>query len=144
VSPQTTKVIIAGVLLLHGLGHVGALAAIAVNWSDRGTTTGAWLPARSWLIPSLAPQTAKIVASTFWVLATIGFVAAALSFLGIVVPGAMWRQVALASSVVSLLGITLSFGTWPAFNIIAALGVNVAILVTQVWLHWPPLALFGK
>jgi hypothetical protein len=144
VSPQTTKVIIAGVLLLHGLGHVGALAAIAVNWSDRGTTTGAWLPARSWLIPSLAPQTAKIVASTFWVLATIGFVAAALSFLGIVVPGAMWRQVALASSVVSLLGITLSFGTWPAFNTIAALGVNVAILVTQVWLHWPPLALFGK
>ena len=143
-SPQTTKMIIAGVLLLHGLGHVGALAAIAVNWSDRGTTTGAWLPARSWLIPSLAPQTAKTAASIFWVVATIRFVAAAMSFWGIVVPGAVWRQVALASSVVSLLGITLFLGTWPAFNTIAAIGMNIAVLVTQLWLDWPPQAMFGK
>ena len=141
--PQTIKLIIAGVLLLHGLGHIGALVAIAVNWSSRGTATGAWLPARSWLFPSLSPQAAKAVASAFWILSTIGFVAASMSFWGIVLPSDAWRQLALASSVVSALGITLFLGTWPAFNTIAALAVNIAVLITQLWLHWPPQAMFG-
>lgn len=30
------------------------------------------------------------------------------------------------------------------FNTFAALGVNVAVLVTQLLLHWPPPAMFGK
>ena len=141
--PQTIKLIIVGVLLLHGLGHIGALVAIAVNWSSRGTATGAWLPARSWLFPSLSPQAAKAVASAFWILSTIGFVAASMSFWGIVLPSDAWRQLALASSVVSALGITLFLGTWPAFNTIAALAVNIAVLITQLWLHWPPQAMFG-
>jgi len=140
----TIRLIIAGVLLLHGLGHIGALMAVVVDWTKRGTATGAWLPARSWLIPSLAPQTARVVASIFWVLSTIGFVMACLSFWGIVLPGDAWRQLALASSVVSALGITLFLGTWPAFNTIAALAVNLAVLVTQLWLHWPPQTMFGK
>jgi len=143
VLPQTIKLIIVGVLLLHGLGHIGALVAIAVNWSSRGTATGAWLPARSWLFPSLSPQAAKAVASAFWILSTIGFVAASMSFWGIVLPSDAWRQLALASSVVSALGITLFLGTWPAFNTIAALAVNIAVLITQLWLHWPPQAMFG-
>ena len=141
--PQTIKLIIVGVLLLHGLGHIGALVAIAVNWSSRGTATGAWLPARSWLFPSLSPQAAKAVASAFWILSTIGFVAASMSFWGIVLPSDAWRQLALTSSVVSALGITLFLGTWPAFNTIAALAVNIAVLITQLWLHWPPQAMFG-
>lgn len=143
-SSQTIKFIIAGVLLLHGLGHVGAFTAIAVNWAERGTATGAWLPARSWLLPSLAPQTAKVAASLFWVLATIGFVAASLSFWGIGIPGDVWRSLALVSSVVSTLGILLFLGTWPPFNTIAALAVNIAVFVTQLWMHWPPQAMFGK
>ena len=142
--PQTLKLIIAGVLLLHGLGHTGALVAIVVNWTKRGTPTGSWLSARSWLFPSLAPPAAKTVASIFWILSTNGFVAAAMSFWGIVVPGDAWRQLALASSVVSILGITLFLGTWPTFNTLAALAVNIAVLVTQLWLHWPPQAMFGK
>jgi len=63
--------------ILHGLGHVGALVSIAVDWQARGTTTGAWLPARSWLLPSLTPQAAKWIATIFWVVSTLGFVATA-------------------------------------------------------------------
>jgi len=129
--------------LLHGLGHVGALIAIVVNWAKRGTATGAWLPARSRLIPSLTPQAAKAVASTFWVLSAIGFVSASISLWGIVVPGEAWRPLALVASVVSILGITIFLGTWPTFNTLAALAVNIAILVTQLRLHWPPQAMFG-
>lgn len=74
----------------------------------------------------------------------IGFVAAAMSFWGILVPGDAWRQLALASSIVSILGITFFFGTWPTFNTLAALAMNTAVLVTQLWLHWPPRTMFGK
>ena len=35
-------------------------------------------------------------------------------------------------------------GTWPAFNTVAALGMNGAVLVAVFWLHWPPEAMFGR
>ena len=143
-APQTIKLIITGMLGLHGLGHIGALMTIVVNWANRGTSTGAWLPARSWLAPSLPPQTARAIASAFWVIAAIGFVAASMSFWGIVVPGSVWRQIAIASSVVSGLGILLFLGTWPTFNTVAALAVNASVLVTQFFVLWPPLSMFGK
>jgi hypothetical protein len=141
-SAQTIKVLVAGALLLHGLGHAGALGALVAH--SRRYFTGFWLPARSWLFPSLAAPAARTVASTFWVLSTIGFVAASMSFWGILVPGEAWRHLALASSIVSMLGIALFFGTWPAFNTVAALAMNLAVLVTQLWLHWPPQSMLGK
>ena len=139
---QTIKVLIAGALLLHGLGHGGAIGALVAL--DRGMSGGFWQPARSWLFPSLAAPTARMVATTFWVLAMIGFVAASLPFWSILVPGNASRLLALVSSIVSILGIALFFGTWPAFNTLAALGMNIAVLVTQLWLHWPPQAMFAK
>lgn len=33
---------------------------------------------------------------------------------------------------------------WPTFNTLAALAMNTAVLVTQLWLHWPPRTMFGK
>lgn len=140
-SDETIKVLVAGVLLLHGLGHIGPIGAYLAH--DRGLTS-AWLPARSWVFPSLAAPTAGMAASIFWVLSMIGFVAASMSFWGVLVPGEAWRQLALASSIVSTLGIVLFLGTWPPFNTLAALGVNIAVLVTQLWLHLPPQAMFGK
>lgn len=122
-SAQTIKVLIANAL---------------------GYPTGSWPTARSWLFPSLAAPAARTVASIFWVLSAIGFVAASMSFWGILVPGDAWRQLALASSIVSILGIALFFRPWPTFNTLAALGMNIVVLVTQLWLHWPPQAMFGK
>ncbi len=141
-SDQTIKVLIAGVLLLHGLGHAGVVGAFIAN--SLGHATGRFLPARSWLFPSLPAPAARTAASAFWVLSAIGFVAAAMSFWGILVPGDMWRQIAVMFAIVSGLGIVLFWGTWPTFNMLAALGVNIAVLVTQLWLHWPPQAMFGK
>lgn len=141
-SAQTIRLLIAGVLFLHGIAHLGALAALLVNRG--GHDTDGWLPARSWLFPSLAPDAATTVASAFWVLSAIGFVAAALSFWGLLIPGDLWRQLAVASSIVSATGIALFLGTWPVFNTTAALGINIAVLVALLWLHWPPIELFGK
>ena len=141
-SDQTVKFLIAGVLLLHGLGHAGVVGALIAN--SRGISTGPFLPARSWLFPSLPAPVARTVASTLWILSAIGFVAAAMSFWGILVPGDIWRQLAVVFAIVSGVGIVLFWGTWPAFNMLAALGVNIAVLITQLWLRWPPQAMFGK
>ena len=141
-STETIKILIAGALLLHGLGHVGAIVVLVAQ--RLGRSTGPWRRARSWLLPSLPASVAATVACVFWALSLIGFVAASMSFWGVLVPGDLWRQLALASSVVSIVGIVLFFGIWPLFNTFAALGMNIAVLVTQLWMHWPPPSMFGK
>jgi hypothetical protein len=143
-SNQIIRLVVAGMLFLHGLAHVGPLAVYLWIRYRPGEDTGGWLASRSWLLPSLSATIATAVASAFWALSLIGFIGAALSFWGVLVPSVVWRQLAVASSIVSILGIVVFFGTWPIFNTIAALGVNVAVLVTQLWLHWPPPTMFGK
>jgi len=140
-SDQIIKIVIAAALLLHGLGHGGALGALIWIGRSGGMGTGAWLPARSWPFPSLPAPAATTIASIFWILSLIGFVAASMSFWGILVPGEAWRQLAVASTIVSVLGIALFFGTWPTFNTLAALAMNIAVLVALLWLHWPPQAM---
>jgi hypothetical protein len=142
-SDQAIKLIAAGVLLVHGLGHGGALAALAWIRLRPGTPTGDWLAARSWLVPSLPGDTAMTLASAFWIVSLTGFVIAAMSFWGVVVPGSVWRPLAVAVALISATGIVMFFGTWPMLNTLAALGVNVAVLVAVLWLHWPPQATFG-
>jgi hypothetical protein len=85
-----------------------------------------------------------MVAGTFWVISMLGFVAAALAFWGIVLPGDLWRPLAIGSAIVSLVGITLFFGTWPPFNTVAALAVNVAVLVSLLVVRWPAIADIGR
>ncbi|NIN99531.1 MAG: hypothetical protein GTO49_32090 [Anaerolineae bacterium] len=127
-SPQTIRILIAGALFVHAVGH----------------TLGFWMPARSWLLPNLPESTLRIISSIFWILASIGFLASLLGFLGIVVPVEWWRSIAVVFAFVSLLGLLLFWSTWPAFNTIGAISMNLAVLVTQLWLRWPPVSLFGR
>ena len=143
-SVQMLRLVLGGVLLVHGLGHGGALAALVWARLRPGANTGNWLPDRSWLIPSLPADTAMTLASACWIVALMGFVIAALSFWGILVPVGVWQPLAVGTALVSLAGIVLFLGTWPIFNTVAAIGVNVAVLVAVLWLHWPPQTLFTK
>jgi hypothetical protein len=140
-SPQLIKIIIPLVFLLHGLGHGGAIGALISI--DRGLSSGKWLSARSWLFPNLPARTAKAVAITFWGLSLLGFVAAALSFWGILVPVEWWRQLALIFASISFIGIVVFWGRWPMFNTLAAQAVNLAVILTQLWFHWPPMGMAG-
>jgi hypothetical protein len=143
-STQTIRLLIAGALLLHGLGHGGAVGALIYIAKSPHSSAGDWKAAHSWLFPSLNPSTAMTIAIIFWILSMIGFVAAAMSFWGILVPGELWRQLALVSAVISAVGILLFLGNWPTFNTLAAQAMNLAVLVTQLWTHWPPQEMFGK
>jgi hypothetical protein len=127
-SPQILRILIAGALFVHGVGH----------------TLGFWMPARSWLLSGLGESTLRKISSVFWILAAVGSVAACLGFLGVLVPSNLWRQLAVGSAVVSLLGLVLFWKTWPTFNTIGALSMNIIVLITQLWLHWPPTSMFGK
>jgi len=40
--------------------------------------------------------------------------------------------------------VVLFWNTWPAFNTLGALAMNVAVLVTQLWIHWPSIDVFGR
>jgi hypothetical protein len=142
-SDQTIKLVAAGVLLLHGLGHGGALGALAWIRFRPGTPAGDWRAAHSWLVPSLPADTATTLASALWIVSLVGFVIAAMSFWGVAIPGSIWRPVAVASALASIAGITFFFGTWPMFNTFAALAVNVAVLVAVLWLHWPSAAVLA-
>jgi len=136
-SADTARGLVFGALVIHGLGHGGALGALIWMALRPSDPTGGWQAARSWLLPALPAGTATPIAGAFWIVAMLGFVVAALSFWGIGLPGEAWRSVAIGSAIVSLVGITLFFGTWPPFNTLAALAVNVAVLVSLLWLRWP-------
>ncbi len=141
-SNEMLRIVIGAVLLVHGLGHGGALGALLWIRVRPTARTGDWAAARTWLMPSLPAETAATLASAFWIAAMVGFGMAALSFWGLVLPAEVWQSVALGSAVVSAIGIVLFIGTWPAFNTIAALAVNVAVLVA-VWIDWPPQSVLG-
>ncbi len=143
-SDQMLKLIITGALAVHGLGHGGAVGALAWIAARPGTDTGAWRAAQSWLLPGLSADTATAVASAFWIVSLIGFVGAALGFSGILVPADAWRPLAVATALVSTVGILLFIGTWPAFNTVAALGMDVAVLIALLGMRWPPETLFGR
>ena len=124
-STQTLRILIAGALFVHGAGH----------------TLGFWMPARSWLLRDTPEPTLRIIGRVLWVVSIIGFVAACLGFLGILVPVTWWQTLAVITAIISLLGLVLFLGSWPTFNTIGAVGMNLAILIALLWLHWPPEAL---
>jgi hypothetical protein len=66
----------------------------------------------------------------------LAFVIAGLGFIGVVVPPEWWRPAAVLGAAVSLVGIALFAGTWPPFNTLAAVAVNVGVLVVVFVLRW--------
>ena len=131
-STQIVRLLIVGALLVHGSGHL----------------LGFWMPTRSWLFPNLGEPVLRIISSIFWILAAVGFLAALLGFLDVLVPSHLWRPLAVGTAFVSILGLVLFWGMWPAlctsFITIGAFGMNLAVLITQLWLQWPPDNMFGK
>ena len=149
-SPSVLRIIIVVALAAHGIAHAIALSGLigqCVNGASASQAT-----ARTWLLPGLGPNAAATVAIPFWLVAAVGFLVAAMSFWGIFLPDAAWRQIAVGAALASIVGIALFAGTWPGsptgfqnqLNIGIAITMDVVILATQVWLTWPAHGMFGK
>ena len=125
---STRELVVGGVLLVHGVAHVGPILALVWIAGHGPGSTGPWLAARTWLAPSLDGRIAAAFACTLWAVALVGFVAAALGFWG-VLPIGGWRAIAAVAAIASGAGIIAFLGTWPLFNTAAAMAVNAGVLV---------------
>lgn len=127
------KIIIGLVLLAHGIGHSMGLLQIfkvaSVNPQWHGD---------SWLLTGVAgPTVTQAVGAILWTIAIIGFAAVA----GVVVgwlPAEWWQPLAIASSVVSLVGIVFFPIAFPLFSTLGAAAVDVVVLAAVLWFHWVP------
>jgi hypothetical protein len=142
-TAQTIRILVTAALLLHGIAHAIALGALVLQ--SLGGRSKSQVAVRSWLFPSTSANTAAAIAVPFWMVSTLGFLAAAMSYWGFLVGGEAWRQIAVGAAIVSSLGIALLSGIWPGspnrqrsiLNTSIAMVMNLAILITQLWLQWP-------
>jgi hypothetical protein len=147
-SPTLIRIGIAAALGLHAVAHANALVGLIRQAAGQVPA----VPVRLWFLPGLDPSAAAGVAVPVWLFASAAFALAALSFWGVALPGPGWRQLAISGAVASMLGLAVCFGTWPGasetfyalLDIGVALAMNLAILGTLLWVHWPPLPMFGR
>jgi hypothetical protein len=139
-SGLTLRFVIAAVLFIHGIGHfMGVMPALQLvdvkGWSSH-----------SWLLTPLIGQTASRIASAVLFLAALaGFILATLALLDWLVPHDWWRTLSVMSAIVSLVAVVLFWNALVALipNKVGALGVDIAILVCLLVLHWPTEADIG-
>lgn len=132
------KLVIAIVLVAHGIGHViGILQVLKV-----GASSTAW-DGRSWILGDVAGTgVAGLIGLALWTTAMVGFIAAAGVVLGWL-PSDWWTPLALIASVASLAGILLFPSAFPTFSTLGALVVDIAVLVAVLWVRWTPADLAG-
>lgn len=149
-TAEQLRLVIAAVLLLHGLAHLVALGALVAILAGGRSRTGAVL--RLWALPRSSTRLAALVGALLWASATAGFLGAAGAFWGLWLSASAWRALAATASFVSLLGVAAFAGTWPGspsrrrsiLNTTIATVVDLIIIVALLWLRWPPGELFGR
>jgi hypothetical protein len=127
------KIIIALVLLSHGIGHsMGLLQVFKI-----ATVSPQW-KGDSWLLTgSTGLAVSQIAAVLLWTLAIIGFAALAAVVVGWL-PEAWWVPLAIGASAASLAGLFLFPVAFPLFSTIGAFAANVAVLMAALWFQWVP------
>jgi hypothetical protein len=133
------RILIGVLLLLHGAIH-GILAVIPNPQATKpvaATFFSEW--ARPWLRGMLSDRALKTVAIVLAALAGLGFFAAGLAILDVLLPHDWWRALAIAASVVSLV---LCAAFWNAYLVVGPV-VAVGIIVVVGFVHWPAEAVLG-
>jgi hypothetical protein len=109
----------------HGIGHIVFLVSL-LGLADWGQ------PAHSWLLTS--DGLAKLAGSVLWLVALIGFCAAAY---GLATQQSWWRNAAVIAAVVSIVGLIL-FWTSPLTSpALSAFVFDAVVLFALVVLHLP-------
>jgi hypothetical protein len=139
VSASTLRTIIAVFLFVHAIGHVqGVISAMGLLNSK------SW-NAHSWLFDNLLGQrVSRTLALALFAVCVLGFLATAFSFIGLGVPHAWWRSLAVIFAVPSLAALVFYWTAFARlFNKAGALLVNGWILVGMLALGWPSEAEIG-
>ena len=128
------RIVLALVILAHGIGHVLFLAP-CLGFAQWGQS------AQSWLLTGLLGDTVtRWIGGLLWLVVIAGFLAAGV---GLLAGYTWWRTLAIASAGVSLLALVLFARGGNLQPLLSAGGMDLAILVALAWLHWPPVDLVG-
>jgi hypothetical protein len=127
------KTIVAVVFILHGLVHAVLAAVPNPNIPEAGFAT---FFSQSWLLSrlGLSESAGKPIAIILAAIATLGFIAAGLGLLDILVPFDWWSALAVVSAAVSLLLLVVFWNSY----LIVGLIIDVAVLVTVIFTNWTP------
>ncbi len=128
------RIVVALVILMHGIGHVLFLAP-CLGITQWGQSAHSWLLSRA-----LGDVPTRLIGCLLWLLVVVGFASAGV---GLLSQGAWWRIVADCSAGVSLLALALFASSSSAQPILSAALMDVAILVALVWMRWPSVDLVG-
>ena len=129
------KLLIATVVLFHGVGHILFLAP-TIRLASWGQTGHSWV-----MTPVLGDGIARILGAGLWTAAIVLFVAA---FGGLVMSAEWWRAVAIGGALVSLGGIVLMWDGIAPSNAFFALAFDLVVLVALLWARWPSAELVGS
>lgn len=137
-----TNILFGVFLILHGLVHAGLAAAPIPD--DPSSKPGAFFTdvSRSWLLTGLKLSAPTVRATGIFLvaLATLGFAAAGLGVLGMSGLESIWRMAAIVSSGLSLLLLLVFWHPW----LIVGVLINVGVIISLLWVHWPSPGLIGS
>jgi len=127
------KVVVALVLLGHGIGHsMGLLQLFKVATVNPSWNGDSWI-----LTGAVGTTVTQVVGSVLWITAIVGFAALAASVLGWL-PVGWFQPLAIGSAVASLAGLLFFPIAFPPFSTVGALVVDVAVLTATTWYGWLP------
>jgi len=130
------KLILVVVVLMHAIGHLLFLVPTAgvATWADQS--------GHSWAMTStLGDSPARAIGTLLWAATIVLFVAGVAGFL---MGQPWWAGVTVAASGLSIVGILLMWDGIATTNAVMALIVDIAIIVSLVWAHWPTLETAGS
>ena len=122
------KVVVAGVLGAHGVGHVmGWMPALGLARFD-GVSGSSWL-----LSGTLGDGATRLVAVGLFAVPTVGFVAAAV---GLLLGQPWWRPLAVTSAGVSLAATAIYPQAFPTGSTVGSVAINVIVLYGVLVADW--------
>jgi hypothetical protein len=128
VDAMLVKVVVAGVLGAHGVGHVmGWMPALGLAHFD-GVSGSSWL-----LTGTLGDGATRLLAVGLFAVPTVGFVAAAV---GLLLGQPWWRPLAVASAGVSLAATAIYPQALPTGSAVGSVAINVIVLCGVLVADW--------
>jgi hypothetical protein len=127
------NVIIAVVLVAHGIGHImGPLQVLKVASVNPQWHGDSWL-----LSGTIGTTLSQGIGMVLWTAALVGFVLLGGVVLGWL-PASWWEPLAIGASIASMVGLLFFPTAFPTFSTIGALVADIAVLAAVLWFHWVP------
>ena len=135
-SASTLRLILAGVLFVHGIGHfLGIMAALQLGTAN----VEGWTSDLSLLTGIVNNKISRALCFVLFFAALLLSVSAGMALMGWLIPHEWWRLLAIVSAAISSLTLILFWNAFPSLipNKLGALIVDIAIFVLLIWQRWP-------